>query len=41
MDFLCGNHKDLAKVFGSRIFFSRFLKYIGWYGFSYGFVVVA
>jgi hypothetical protein len=34
--FFCGNHKDLAKV-------SRFLlrESIGWYGFSYGFLVVA
>ncbi len=41
--FLFGNHKHSAKV--SRLlvslFFSlRFLKSIGWYGFSYGFLVV-
>ncbi len=39
-----GNHKDLTKV--SRVlvrgfFFSRFLQSMGWYGFSYGFLVVA
>ncbi len=28
------------KTFGSRIFFLIFLKSIGWYGFSYGFLVV-
>ncbi len=41
--FLFGNHKHLAKsldTFGSQIFFLRFLKSIGWWGFSYGFLVV-
>jgi hypothetical protein len=28
------------ETFGSQIFFLRFLKSIGWYGFSYGFFVV-
>jgi hypothetical protein len=28
------------ETFGSQIFFLRFLKSIGWYGFSYGFLVV-
>jgi hypothetical protein len=28
------------EAFGSRIFFLKFLKSTGWYGFSYGFLVV-
>ncbi len=31
--------KSLA-TFGSQIFFSRFFKSMGWYGFSYGFLIV-
>jgi hypothetical protein len=41
--FVFENHKHLAivsRLFGSQIFFLRFLKSIGWYGFSLGFLVV-
>ncbi len=40
--FLFGNQKHLAKVSGLLVcgFFLDILKSIGWYGFSYGFLVV-
>jgi hypothetical protein len=40
MDFLLESKIWQKETNGSRIFFLRFLKSIGWYGFSYGFLVV-
>jgi len=43
MDFFVCKSQRFSKsleTFGSRIFFLRCLKSIGWYGFSYGFLAV-
>ncbi len=42
MVFLCKSKRlgKSLKTFGSQIFFLRFLKSIGWHGFSYGFWAV-
>jgi hypothetical protein len=40
--FLCKSQRfsESLETFGSRVFFLRFFKSIGWYGFSYGFLTV-